>query len=214
MTVRRATPEDLPVIERVLTAAFDDDAWTRWTVPEAGRRQRVKVLQRAYAEHVALPRGAVWVDDAGSAVAAFIPEELPLLPGHVQSRIAAAHGELIDRLDPSPESNGLRNPALLRVAAATPSWTLASVGVLPDSRGRGLGTAVCRAGLGWLDERGLGCVLETSQARTVGLYRSLGFETLRATATPGGPAVWEMFRAPGGHPATAGRAGRGGTEAA
>jgi GNAT superfamily N-acetyltransferase len=198
MGVRRAGEGDLPVIEDVLTRAFTNYPWTRWTVPEQDHDQRVRKLQRIYVEHVALPTGAVWIDDSGSAAAACAPPGEPPLPDAVKEDIASAHGDYLPRLGRDPSGNGLLNQELLRIAATDIAWTLAAAGVLPEAQGHGLGTAVCRAGLGWLDERGLPCVLQTSAARNVGLYRRLGFETLSAHATPGGPPLWTMYRPAGG----------------
>lgn len=172
----------------MLGAAFADHVWTRWTVPEDRHVERVVELQRLYLERMALPHGAVWVDEQINAVAAFLPPNVSP-PGDVETRVVELHGQRFSRLVAAGD---------LTAPHVDPSaWTLAAVGVEPACWGRGLGSAVCRAGLDDLDQRQAACALETSDPRTVGLYERLGFTTVARTPMPdGGPTVWSMHRGP------------------
>lgn len=187
--VRRATTDDLPRASAVLRTAFADYPWTRWTVPADEHAERVEALQAIYLEHLALPHGAVWVDEQVLAVAAFIPPAAPALPDDVLGRVVQLHGERLSRLEAaSASTEGRGDPD---------AWSLATVGVRPEHQGRGLGRAVCRAGLDELDARRQACGLETSDPRNVRLYERLGFRTVVRTPMPdGGPDVWTMHREP------------------
>lgn len=197
---RRATRDDLPRIASTLGAAFSDYAWTRWTVSEDDHEARVAELQRLYLEHVALPHGTVWVDEEVTAVAAFLPPTLPDLPDAVRERIAELQGQQ------GRERQAVAAGAVAaRTAEAVPedtravcsgAWTLATVGVRPDRRGAGLGSAVIDAGLAHLDDLAASCTLQTSDERNVHFYERLGFAVTTVVELPApAPTVWSMLRA-------------------
>jgi len=197
---RRATRDDLPRIASTLGAAFSDYAWTRWTVSEDDHEARVAELQQLWVEHVALPHGTVWVDDEVTAVAAFLPPTLPDLPDAVRERIVALQG---------PQGRERQAVASAAVEARTvelvpedtravcdEAWTLATVGVHPDHRRAGLGSAVVDAGLAHLEELAASCTLETSDERNVHFYERLGFAVTTVVELPvPAPTVWSMLRA-------------------
>lgn len=173
---------------RTLAAAFASYAWTRWMVPGDDHVDRIRELQSLYLEHVAIPVGGVWVDRDLHGAAVFIPPEVPDLPAEATARIQQVHGSYLARLRAA-------NEALDRLYARGASWTLAALGVLPVPRERGLGLGVISAGLTDLDNRGIDCVLETSDERTIRLYRRLGFEVAAEIVLPeNGPRVWVMER--------------------
>ncbi|MFA4927485.1 MAG: GNAT family N-acetyltransferase [Patulibacter sp.] len=186
--VRRATDDDLERAEAALRGAFSDYPWTRWTVPEDRHAERVGALQRLYLERLALPHGAVWVDEQVRAVAAFVPPDAPPLPDDALGQVLELHGDLLPRLESAD--------ALTSEHADPDAWSLATVGVDPAHQGQGLGGAVCRAGLDHLDEQRQACGLETSDPRNVRLYERLGFGVVaRTEISEGGPTVWTMHRA-------------------
>ncbi len=100
--------------------------------------------------------------------------------------------------------------------ASPPHYYLPFVGVAPDRRGMGIGTALLRATLSRLDREGLGAYLENSNPRNAGLYERLGFATLRTLRMPDdGPSIWCMWRGPRGPadpPDAAGRPAGGQSE--
>ena len=182
---RPATAADLPQLADVLADAFDDYAWTNWTIPSPGRHERLRALQLLYLQHAALPHGMIWVAEDRTAVAAFLPSPTPDLPPAVLEHVVDAHG---DRLEAWREAEEL-------VAAHRPDhdWVLATVAVAPAAQGCGLGKAVVTAGLEAIDGQGGTCLLETSDPRNLPFYRRLGFTTDALVSTPG-PLVWIMTR--------------------
>ncbi|MFD1213542.1 GNAT family N-acetyltransferase [Arthrobacter sp. GCM10027362] len=182
---RPATPADLPQLAAVLAAAFDDYAWTRWTVPAPEHRDRIRRLQHLYLEHLALPHGMVWTTDELTAAAAFIPSPPPEPAPGILGQIAAVHGNRFDVLAGAE--------ALIAPHRPAHDWMLATVGVAPHARGRGLGLAVASAGLEAIDRRHGTCLVETSDPDNLPFYRRLGFRPPSRVETAG-PPVWIMVR--------------------
>lgn len=177
---------DLPQLADVLTQAFHGYAWTQWTVPMERHQERVRELQQLYLEHVAHPHGMVWTVKDRSAAAAFIPADVPVPP--VAGRIAELHGNRLPALTEADQ--------LLEGHRPDHDWVLATVGVAPQSQGRGLGSAVVMAGLSYIDEQDGSCLVETSDPNNLPFYSGLGFETVDVVKTAG-PFVWIMLRPAG-----------------
>lgn len=178
---RLATGEDLPAAADVLAAAFHDYPWTRHVIPEEGYGQRLWEIQHLYLSH-ALDQGFVAVAGDIDGVIALLPPH-PAAPGDdVIGRIFELHGDRIDRLGQgSPEHPD------------DESWTLETLGVGPDSQGRGIGGALITCALREAAARGARAVrLETSDERNVRLYERHGFVVTGVSEVPDAPPVWSM----------------------
>lgn len=177
---RLATPEDLDAAADTLTAAFMDYPWTRHVIPEPGYAQRVHRLQHLYLDH-ARQHGLLIVTDSVEGVLALLPPHPPEPAPAVIEQILALHGDRVDRLTQS---------------FATPSaWRLETLGVHPESQGRGLATELLD--LGFQRAAGLGArsiALETSDPRNVRLYERHDFAVTSRVQAPGAPPVWHMMR--------------------
>ena len=78
-----------------------------------------------------------------------------------------------------------------------PHWYLATMGVVRERQGRGLGTALMRPALESLDSEGIPAYLEASTPRSRELYRRNGFEVTGEFNLPAhGPPLWQMWREP------------------
>jgi ribosomal protein S18 acetylase RimI-like enzyme len=179
----RATAAELPQLADVLADAFNDYAWTNWTVPGQDRHQKIRTLQLLYLRHAGLPHGMVWTVTDHTAVAAFLPAQLPPLAPAVLEQVTDAHGDRLEALMEAEELVADHRPAH--------DWVLATVGVAPTAQGHGLGRAVVSAGLETIDDQGGTCLLETSDPRNLPFYQRLGF-TVEAVVTTPGPPVWIM----------------------
>jgi ribosomal protein S18 acetylase RimI-like enzyme len=83
--------------------------------------------------------------------------------------------------------------ALLARRPQDAHWYLALLGVRPSAQGRGLGRALLGAWLAEVDAAAGAAWLETDEPRSLGLYRSAGFEVaeeIRLLEVP----VWLMRR--------------------
>jgi ribosomal protein S18 acetylase RimI-like enzyme len=195
--VRRAGMADLDDAAGVLTEAFADYPWTRWTVEGYDHARRVEGLQRLIMEHVALPYGEVWVVvDEHDNIASVAIWSLPaiVVPASVFDTISLLQVSLEgDRHSASVAADA----AIARLRPPTYHYYLGAVGTRPDYQRLGLGIAVLTPILDRADAEGADVYLETSALSNVAFYRKLGFVTLEQMALPGGgPNVWAMLRTP------------------
>lgn len=198
MRVRPATVTDIPAVTEVLTDAFADYAWTRWTVAADDHQERLRALHETYLSLIALPFGRVDVltdesDERPQAVAAWI--DTALVPDAAWTRVGAVVGDLAgDRASAARAAE-----AVLAVGRPQrPHVTLATVGVAPQRQGHGHGTAVLTVGLRRTDSDGVPTYVETSAEANVRLYQRLGFAVSSVVDPPGGgPRTWQMWREPG-----------------
>lgn len=75
-------------------------------------------------------------------------------------------------------------------------WYLSHLAVEPGSQGRGLGTALVRAGLELADAESVGAYLETANDANLAFYGRRGFSQVGMTNVPAGPPVWALWRNP------------------
>ena len=194
MRVRRAGPAEVDAAGAVLTDAFFDYAWTRWTVDRVEHAARIEALQRLVIERIALPYGEVWIAEDERGVASVAIWMLPTssIPVHVVDAAAAAQAELEgDRHDASLRAEAACLP--LRPLAA--HYSLGAVGTRSDRQREGLATAVLEPILDRAEADGAIVFLETSDAGNVSFYERLGFSVTGEIDVPGGgPHVWAMAR--------------------
>lgn len=190
--IRRATAEDVPAVTRTLGAAFSDYAWTRHVISADDHRRRVERTQELFLVDIGMRNGAVWVADAGAAVAVWT---------HPRTDFPAAYAAIAAEVDELAGDRQSYAASAQRAMAphrpTEPGWFLATVGVDPSQQGKGLGTAVIRLGLTAADTEGVPAYLDTSDERNVGFYERLGFRVTATVPIPdGGPTTWTMRREP------------------
>ncbi|ASO21870.1 ribosomal protein S18 acetylase RimI-like enzyme [Actinoalloteichus hoggarensis] len=191
--VRPATEADVPRATQTLGAAFGDYPYTRHVVDERDHLRRVTRFQELFLTEVGLPHGRVWVADGGDAVAVWTTPDAEDI-GAVFARLGPEFAELAGE---RAAASAAAEAALAPHRPTEPAWFLGTVGVHPDSQGRGLGTAVLRPGIEAAEAAGVTAFLETSTERNVAFYRRLGFVVTADVALPdGGPRTWCMARAP------------------
>lgn len=190
ISIDHAIIADLDDAAGTLAAAFDAYPWTRWSIPEDGYRERLHRLQRMYLGY-AFDHGVVLVTTDRCGVIALLPPDVPEPDGQFQAEAAALHG---DRLAAVARAETPAHPA--------GAWNLATLGVHPDRQGKGLGSALVRAGLAAVDDRcpppGACVALETSDDRNVMIYERAGFVVTATTPVDTGLVVHSMLRDPDG----------------
>jgi GNAT superfamily N-acetyltransferase len=197
--VTRAAPDRLDVLAPVFGRAFAEEPMMLWPLGDQGDVVERYTRCFSYVLDLALARGDVLeAGDGNGAAIWFPPGEAHTTPGHpwTQPRIdtLAADAQLYDDFwnwvdDHTPEE---------------PLWQLDSIGVRAQDRGRGVGSALIRAGIERARSDGVGAFVTTGSARNVPIYERCGFEVLEeADAPDGGPHIWFMRageRAPGQSP--------------
>ncbi len=193
--VRPAEKNDRARVVDTLARAFVGDPMIRFLAPADDEYQRVAVAFFGCLFDLRVDGGGeVRVTDDVSAASLWNP------PGgnrhgseyveKLWSERVLAHLEKVEleRMDAFDE-------ALSSIHPEEPHGYLGVVGVHPDRRGEGLGSAVIRA---VLEDPAAGtpAYLVTGTEGNVPLYRHLGFEVCAETGLEGGPPLWGMWREP------------------
>jgi GNAT superfamily N-acetyltransferase len=79
-----------------------------------------------------------------------------------------------------------------------PHYYLSVLGTEPKQQGGGIGSALLGPVLRRCDTDGVGAYLESSKESNVGFYVRHGFAVTERIELPEGPALWLMWREPGG----------------
>ncbi len=132
---------------------------------------------------------ALWLPPGASRLSA--SRKLRLIPAMTRVFVAAPtsfptfarYGSNVERAHP-PE----------------PHWYLVVLGVRPDAKRQGVGSALLETGLRLVDSAGAACYLETSDGANVPFYERFGFavQTSDLSLVPNGPYHVAMWRTPPG----------------
>jgi GNAT superfamily N-acetyltransferase len=187
---------DRATVVESLTAAFLDDPVPCWATP--AERHRAPILRHFFGcyfdFHVG--EGMVYADEARHGAAVWA------LPG--RWRTSARQDLRIARAFAHP-GHWLRAPAvawgLLGLEREHPPrpehFYLASVGVVPERQGEGLGSRLLQPVLEICDSDGIPAYLESSKESNIAFYARHGFRlTGELKLSRNGPTMWPMWRDP------------------
>lgn len=187
--VRPAGPDDIAEVAAVVAAAFADEPYWCWAVPDRDRRARaVAAFYGAdLADLVALGLTDVAVD-GDRVVAAGVWCRSGDLPSeaHGLAAVAAVDAE-------AAAAGGRALAAMSGLAPAEPHLYLDVLAVAPGRQGTGLGSRTLAAGLARADAAGAPCYLETTRPANLPLYERHGF-TVRTTLAWEDLRVWGLLR--------------------
>jgi GNAT superfamily N-acetyltransferase len=196
-TVRRARPEDVAPLARMLARAFLDDPVAAWAFkPDALRLRALERFQAIRVRQV-MRDEEVWTTDDHTCAALWAPPERwkSTLTQDAALARCFAHPRLFGRM-PLVTAGWLALEK--RHPAEPPHYYLAVLGTDPDHQGRGLGSRVLHPVLEQCDSDGLGAYLESSKERNIDFYARHGFRVLEEVRLLRGPAMWKMWRDPRG----------------
>ena len=194
-TIRTVGATEVDRLSDVLTQAFYDDPVFAWFWPRPHRRyERITRFFRTLAlEGATLPFGHVYTTDSVAGGALWMP------PGE-------AHSSTAETLRMIPELARVTGRGIVRAMrglslmdAAHPHedhWYLWFVGVAPQWRGAGLGSALMRPILDRADAERMPAYLEATSPLNRRLYERHGFEVTGEILLPDGPVMWPMWREP------------------
>ena len=197
VAIRAAGERDRELVVRLLDEAFREDPVSRWVFPgDAHLRRSHHKLMAAFTD-IVLAAGRVDVTEDGSACALWlsVPAADPAGAGPDDDGPAQVRAAV----DPANERVELIGRLTEEIHPADRAHEyLWMIGVAPERRGEGLGTALMMPVLDRCDREGLPAYLEASNADSRRLYERLGFTVLadRVLALPDGPTMWPMWREP------------------
>jgi GNAT superfamily N-acetyltransferase len=189
---------DREQVVAALTAAFMDDPVTNWATPTD--RHRPPVLRHFFGCYFDFHAGGgtVHVDPERRGAAVWA------LPGNWRTsagqdlRIARAFAHPRHWLRAPRVASGLLG--LERDHPPQPEhFYLASLGVVPEAQGRGLGSRLMEPVLKICDSDGIPAYLESSKQSNIAFYARHGFRvTDELKLSRRGPTMWPMWREPRG----------------
>lgn len=198
MTIRRATPADIPELAESLSRAFSDDPFYDWVLPSGPRRalalrgffrlilvQLSDRLQETYTTP-SLGGAAVWLAPGKHELSWW--QQLRLIPSftNVVGWGGIPRGlRIIAHMD-----------ALHTGMALGPHYTLSLLGVEPKLQRQGLGRELLAPVLDRCDRERLPAYVDTAKAENVAFYERLGFELRVESKHPEFPTFWCLTRAP------------------
>jgi GNAT superfamily N-acetyltransferase len=193
---RTATRHDVGRLAEALAAAFYDDPVLAWLIPNRrSRRARLRRFFQIELRDLGLNRGAVWTTDDCSGASVCLPPGRWRLPPSVAISQGPAYVAAFGLRLPLASALMFR---LEQRHLRDPHYYFAAIGVVPESQGQGLGSALMRPTLDLCDRDGLPAYLEASSPRSAKLYRRLGFEDREEFRFAGSPPIWLMERSPRG----------------
>jgi GNAT superfamily N-acetyltransferase len=190
---RVATPEDAPLVTRILVEAFrDDPMWGPWAFPDPRFRRQNRLTVFGLLVEGALRYPWVWLGADDAATAVWIPpggsELSPELERRVDSVLRASLGPRA--------ASVLRAFEMFEEARPTePHYYLTLLGTDPAYGGRGVGQRLLSANLGQVDAAAAPAYLEAAD-ELVPLYERFGFQVVRTFSLTDGPTVNCMWREP------------------
>jgi ribosomal protein S18 acetylase RimI-like enzyme len=196
MDVSRLGDDRLDLASRVLAHAFQEDPAWSWVIRDA--RRRAVLLPWLFRTAFEVTDAELW--GAGAPIAGcarWLGPGRPVV--HVGPMLKAFVATPLRLRDATSRflAYGRAVESMRAEAVPEPHWYLAGLGVVPDRRRAGLGSALMAPGLAAADREGIPCALLTNAERNLPFYRRHGFEVVLEGETPeGGPQAWMMRRLP------------------
>lgn len=178
--------DDIASLAQLCATAFVDDSFTNWMHPDESAREMVLEQMFAAAIAEAMPTGGVTTVAVPSA--GVVGVSIWLDPRSGPEDVIVGDDPLARRMRAVQEATDAVRPRV-------PHIHLASMAVLPDRRGGGIGAVMLAEGLRRAAARGLPCYLEASSQDNRRLYERNGFADLGAPiiAAPDAPLLWPMW---------------------
>lgn len=180
-----------------LAAAFDDDPWFRWALPDDRARRAWVRWFHAVSLDRSLREGTAFTHAEGSAHGA-----VSVMPPGVAGPDTLGWIRAIRHPPRSLPSlrflhTGLRTQS--RLDAAHPREPVVYVhvlGVHPSRKGTGLGGALLREAFAMAEARRVRVFLETGNPVNLGFYRRFGLEVTGEIRVGDAPPLWTLMSAP------------------
>ena len=191
-TIRAANLNEMPQVCDILASAFKDDPVMAWI---SGHPKIYSGLFRSEAEALYKNHGHVYINGDKTGAAMWLPAGVShKAPFHW--RLLTVAWQLFSTGGFTSLKRGLKLESIFsRHHIKEPHFYLHAVGAAQNNQGRGIGSALLRAGLAACDKQCLPAYLESSNKKNNPLYERFGFRVIGEIALPdNGPTVWLMRR--------------------
>lgn len=186
--VRRATLEDVEAAAHTNAAAFIDYNWTKETVQEEGRYDRLVAINRIFYSEVVIPNGLMWVTDDVTALSAWARPNFAADASQSNPAVLLAdmRGQLAELAGDKAEAFFTFEEWLDPYQPKAPGYYLGALAVHPDFQGQGLARLVLEPGLKRAKREGLPIYLDTSTTQNKSMYEHFGFRVTHEVEMPHG----------------------------
>jgi GNAT superfamily N-acetyltransferase len=192
ITIKRATPDRLAVLDSLIARAFGDQPMVRWPLGGSDEDYLGRLTRQLDAfNEPALALGALYEAGDGLGAAVWLaPDQGEAFGEAIAALTRTRIPELTD--DGGRRFTKFWNWVDTRVPDE-PLWFLDQVAVDPVHQGRGIGAALVEFGLEQARATQTAAFLETSYQRNVPYYERFGFRVVVDEDAPeGGPHIWFM----------------------
>jgi len=183
---------DIEQVCNILGSAFSNDPILDWI---SGDPAIYGLLFRSEAEALYKHHGHVYINREQTGAAMWLPAGV--------SAKTPLHWRLLTAIWNLARTRGFKNIKRLSDLdklmtdnrPKEPHFYLHAIGASLDKQGRGIGSALLKAGLSACDQQGMPAYLESSNEKNNPLYERYGFEIVDVVSLPkGGPKMWLMRR--------------------
>lgn len=191
-TILKVSSDDMKTVARILASAFSNDPIMNWLSPNAEIYEFIFLaeLEALYKHH-----NHVYINQAGTGAANWLPPGISHSLGFHWLEI-----KTYINIFKSTGFEGLKRARQLENSfkehhIKEPHYYLNAVGASMGNQGKGIGSALLKAGLDECDKHRMPAYLESSNEKNNPLYQRFGFEIIdevKIDATA--PPYWPMRR--------------------
>lgn len=190
--IRLAAESDIRAVGTILDSAFQEDPILQWVV---GRPNGPSGLFRSEIEALYKFHRHVYVNAENTGAALWLPPGVSSQPPFHWRLLVTLFNLFRTGGFGAMRRVGIIENVMKQNKPETPHFYLHAIGASQGNQGRGIGSALLKAGLRACDEMGAPAYLESSNERNNPLYERFGFEISKEFTLPEqGPKVWFMWR--------------------
>ena len=188
--VKKADADDAALVGEIMADAFSADPVGKWISPDP----EYPIWCWSMVVPFLVPHNEVYIAGDGLGAAMWVPPEAKLnirpnlaMLWNLWRRLGIGSILRLSRLISMLEPHHPRDQ----------HYYLFAIGVRPESRGRGIGSALLKHVLQQCDRRKVGAYLENSNSLNLAFYERYGFKLQSKIDLPrNGPSLWLMYRDP------------------
>ncbi|NRB39398.1 MAG: GNAT family N-acetyltransferase [Pseudomonadales bacterium] len=177
---------------KLLASAFTDDPVLGWL---SGQPKIYDELFRSQAEALYKHHGQVYINREQTGAAMWLPAGVSAKPPFHWRMLTGMWSLACTGGLKSLRRGGILQKIMAEHHPNEPHFYLHAIGASIENQGRGIGSALIKAGLDACDQQGMPAYLESTNEKNNPLYERYGFEVVgEATLPEGGPGMWFMHR--------------------